>query len=118
MLIILPEEGHFGQVENRLGADLLDEVSGSLTEGPVELTMPRFDVDGNLKLVDLLKSLGLRFPLISTAPICAASREKSNSTSTKRCIRPLSPSTRRARRRPRPQRSWPCPQPAEGGRRG
>ncbi len=62
MLVILPDEGSFGQVEERLGADLLDELDGRLFDSRVKLTMPRFDFEGDLKLIDLLKGLGLRLP--------------------------------------------------------
>jgi serpin B len=62
MLVILPAEGRFGQVEERLGAALLDEVRGNLLETQVELTMPRFGFETDLKLIDLLEGLGLRLP--------------------------------------------------------
>ena len=62
MLVILPDEGSFGQVEGRLGAALLDEVRGNLLETQIELTMPRFGFETDLKLIDLLEGLGLRLP--------------------------------------------------------
>jgi serpin B len=54
MLVILPDEGSFGQVEERLGAALLDEGRGNLLETQVGLTMPRFGFETDLKLIDLL----------------------------------------------------------------
>jgi serpin B len=62
MLIILPDEGGFGEVEERLGADLLDELNARLSDHRVGLTMPRFDFEEELKLIDLMKGLGLRLP--------------------------------------------------------
>jgi serpin B len=62
MLIILPDEGAFGEVEERLGADLLDELNTRLSDHRVGLTMPRFDFEEELKLIDLMKGLGLRLP--------------------------------------------------------
>ena len=62
MLIVLPDEGGFGQVEERLGADLLEELDARLSDHRVTLTMPRFDFEEKLKLVDLMEGLGLRLP--------------------------------------------------------
>jgi serine protease inhibitor len=45
-----------------LGADLLDELNGKLFVHPVTLTMPRFGFEEDLKLVILMKGLGLRLP--------------------------------------------------------
>ena len=62
MLIILPEEGRFQQVEQRLNGALLEEMNGKLTESRVRLTMPRFDFETDLKLVDLMKGMGMPLP--------------------------------------------------------
>jgi serpin B len=62
MLIILPKQGSFGRVEQRLNGALLEELDGKLTESQVKLTMPRFDFETDLKLVDLIKGLGMPLP--------------------------------------------------------
>ena len=62
MLIILPGQGSFGRVEQRLSGALLEELNGRLTESQVKLTMPRFDFETDLKLVDLMKGLGMPLP--------------------------------------------------------
>ena len=62
MIVILPEDGRLRQVEENLDADLLDEVRGKLPEAQVELTMPRFGFETDLKLIDLLEEMGLRLP--------------------------------------------------------
>jgi serpin B len=113
MLVILPDEGRFGWVEKRLGANLLDELSASLSDRSVKPTMPRFDFEEDLELIDLMKGLGLRLPFDPYGADFSGITKKSDSTSTKRYTRPQSPSTRGARRRPRPLRSWTYPSPAE-----
>lgn len=62
MLVILPEEGRFRQVEGRLGAGLVDEINRNSFETRVKLTMPRFGFATDLKLIDVLEGLGLRLP--------------------------------------------------------
>jgi serpin B len=63
MLIILPEEGRFEQVEERLGAGFFDEVRRSLRqEEYVRLTMPRFDFETDLDLPKLLMAMGMTAP--------------------------------------------------------
>jgi serpin B len=62
MLIILPEEGRFEQVEERLNAGFLDGVSDELNLKYVRLTMARFDFETDLKLEKLLKIMGMEKP--------------------------------------------------------
>jgi serpin B len=65
MLIILPEEGRFEQVEGPLGAGFFDEVRRGLREEYVRLTMPRFDFETDLALTKLLKAMGMTAPFDS-----------------------------------------------------
>ena len=65
MLIILPGQGSFGRVEQRLSGALLEELNGRLTESQVKLTMPRFDFETDLTLVNLMKGLGMPLPFDS-----------------------------------------------------
>lgn len=62
MLVILPEEGRFGTVEERLNAGFLDEVDRSLDTKYVSLTMPRFDFETDLDLEERLKAMGMTRP--------------------------------------------------------
>jgi serpin B len=62
MLVIVPEEGRFEQVEERLGAGFFDEVRGGLSEHYVRLTMPRFDFETDLNLPELLAAMGMKTP--------------------------------------------------------
>jgi serpin B len=50
MLVIVPGEGRFADVESRLGAELIQEIDAAATTGPVEVFLPRFDSDASLDL--------------------------------------------------------------------
>jgi serpin B len=63
MLVVLPEEGRFEEIEGRLNADLLDEVGAKINpDAYVRLTMPRFDYQTRLDLLPLLRSMGMTAP--------------------------------------------------------
>jgi serpin B len=63
MLVVLPEEGRFEEIEGRLDAGLLDEVDARTDpDAYVRLTMPRFDFATQLGLVPLLRSMGMTTP--------------------------------------------------------
>ena len=62
MLVILPDEGSFGTVEEHLNAGFLDEVEGSLETKYVRLTMPRFDFETDLDFKERLKAMGMTRP--------------------------------------------------------
>ena len=65
MLVILPEEGRFGAIEDRLDAGFLDEVDHSLDTKYVKLAMPRFDFEKDLDLIKSLERLGMTAPFDS-----------------------------------------------------
>ncbi len=50
MLLIVPEEGSFAEVESRLGGELIEEIDAAATTGSVEVFLPRFDSDATLDL--------------------------------------------------------------------
>lgn len=50
MLVIVPNEGHYADVEQRLPDGLVDEIDATVTTGPVELWLPRFDSSTNVDL--------------------------------------------------------------------
>lgn len=59
MLIIVPEDGRFEEVRGQLSQTFLDEVDGSLVEGPYELFLPRWDDHTNLDFLPWLRELGI-----------------------------------------------------------
>lgn len=61
MLVIVPDEGMYADVEGRLASGLVDEIDERSVSGPVELWLPRFESDKNLDLRDAIESgLGVR----------------------------------------------------------
>jgi serpin B len=59
MLIILPDEGQFQAVEDALDAEMLQDIVGNLTYGPVILSLPRFTYESAFSLNDALQNLGM-----------------------------------------------------------
>jgi serpin B len=59
MLVILPAEGQFEMVEGRLSPEMLTEIRQGAEVHDVRLTMPKFDYDMELDLVDLLSGMGM-----------------------------------------------------------
>jgi serpin B len=62
MLVIMPDEGRFGTVEERLSTDFLDDVDHSLDTQYVRLSMPRVDFEKNLDLIKSLERMGMKAP--------------------------------------------------------
>ena len=59
MLVIVPDEGRFTEIRDRLGADLLAEVDAGFTEGPFELLLPPWeDKTEQLDLLPWLETIG------------------------------------------------------------
>jgi serpin B len=68
MLVIVPDEGRFEDVRQRLGQDLLDEIDASFTTGPYELIIPKWETTTQLDLVEWLRDMGAspgKYPSIS-----------------------------------------------------
>jgi len=59
MTVLVPDVGRLAAVEQALGADLLDQVQSSLGTANVQLRMPRFEVEQQLRLRDALIALGM-----------------------------------------------------------
>jgi serpin B len=59
MLVILPEDGRFREVEAELSPDLLRGAVAGLSYGSVEVTLPRFRFESALELNQTLQSLGM-----------------------------------------------------------
>ena len=56
MLVIVPEEGSFDEVQARLTGDLVDEIDAAASDSAVELFLPRFESDLDLDLRELIAS--------------------------------------------------------------
>lgn len=61
MLVIVPADGRYAEVEERLGSDLIDEIDQAAGFAPVELWLPRFESDATLDLREAMESgLGVK----------------------------------------------------------
>lgn len=70
MLLLVPDEGRFQDVRDRLSQDLLDEIDAMFTTGPYELVMPGWETSTTIDLIPWLTGLGIApgsFPAISPA---------------------------------------------------
>jgi len=68
MLVIVPDEGQFEDVRQRLDQDLLDEIDSTFTTGPYELLIPKWQTTTQLDLMGWLTDLGVApgfYPAIS-----------------------------------------------------
>ena len=60
MLVILPDEGRFAEIEGRLNSGLVETAAAALTTGSeVQLTIPAFEFRTQTGLADALKALGM-----------------------------------------------------------
>ena len=60
MLVIVPDEGSFDDVEGRLDAATLSQVLGGLQNASLNLTMPKFEFEWEMSLVEPLETLGMK----------------------------------------------------------
>ena len=61
MLVIVPDEGRFTEVEDELGSGLVDEAVAGLSGGTeVQLGMPKFEFRTQAGLADALASMGMK----------------------------------------------------------
>lgn len=68
MLVLVPDEGRFDQVRNRLDQDLLYEIDLTFTSGPFELLIPRWADKSSIDLLTWLQDIGAApgsYPAIS-----------------------------------------------------
>ena len=68
MLVVVPDEGRFAEVRDRLDQDLLAEIDATFTTGPYELRLPKWEDTAQLDLVPWLTDLGAApgaYPAIS-----------------------------------------------------
>lgn len=59
MVLILPEEGRFTDIEGRLDGDFFDTIWSDFNTYSLDIALPRFEVTSTLPLDQQLKSLGL-----------------------------------------------------------
>lgn len=58
MLILVPDDGRYEDLVDRLDQRLLDEIDRSFTTGPYELLLPKWDDNYQIDLLDWLTELG------------------------------------------------------------
>lgn len=58
MLVMVPDEGRFAEVRDRLDHDLLAEIDSTFTTGPFELLLPKWEDDSQLDLMAWLGEIG------------------------------------------------------------
>ena len=58
MLVLVPDEGRFDDLVDRLDQDLLDEIDATFTTGPYELLLPKWDDNYRIDLLQWLNELG------------------------------------------------------------
>lgn len=59
MLLVIPDEGRFAEVRDRLSTDLLAEIDASFTTGPYELRMPQWETTTAIDFIGWLGDLGI-----------------------------------------------------------
>ncbi|MCP4959391.1 MAG: serpin family protein [Actinomycetia bacterium] len=59
ILLIVPDEGRFEEIRERLSVDLLAEIDAAFTTGPYELRMPEWETTTAFDFLDWLKGLGI-----------------------------------------------------------
>jgi serpin B len=75
MLVIVPEQGRFAQVESRLSADFLEDVRAGLSDRHLALGFPRFEVTQEFPLVEPLEALGMVEAFTESADLSGMSQQ-------------------------------------------
>jgi serpin B len=68
MLVIVPDEGRFAELRDRLDQALLEEIDATLGTGPYQLLLPQWEDDFQIDLLDWLTEIGAApgsYPAIS-----------------------------------------------------
>jgi serpin B len=58
MLVLVPDEGRFAEVRDRIGQGLLDDIDATFTTGPYELLVPKWAGESQIDLLGWLSELG------------------------------------------------------------
>ncbi|MEM9467514.1 MAG: serpin family protein [Actinomycetota bacterium] len=75
MLVIVPDEGRFAEIAERLDQSLLDEIDQTFTPGPFELHLPQWATTTDLDLFEFLSEAGAApgaYPAISPGAFLGA----------------------------------------------
>lgn len=59
MLVIVPDAGQFERIETSLNPALVDSIRQKLQESSVILSMPKFKIESDVALSDILKKMGM-----------------------------------------------------------
>ncbi len=59
MLVLVPDSGQFGRIEKSLSQDLVASIRQNLQSSSVQLSMPKFKVESDVALSDILKKMGM-----------------------------------------------------------
>jgi serpin B len=59
MIVVLPEEGEFLELESSLSPEFLDQVNSDFNQRMVDLTMPKFEFESEFDLGRALESMGM-----------------------------------------------------------
>lgn len=67
MVLIVPESGRFREIESALDAAFLNDILAALEDGPVGVSMPRFEFECEFSLSRALSALGMGDAFTQTA---------------------------------------------------
>ncbi|WNG22816.1 serpin family protein [Cystobacter fuscus] len=81
MLVIVPVQGRFAQVESRLSADFLESVRAGLRDSHLALGFPRFEVKQEFPLDESLEALGMVEAFTGSADLSGMSEQAALSLS-------------------------------------
>lgn len=59
MMVFLPEEGRFSEVESSLSSELVDMIVDDFEQRLVDLTMPKFEFESEFSLAKALQDMGM-----------------------------------------------------------
>ncbi len=76
MIAILPDKGRFEAIEQRLNADLYNDITRSMVYTDVRLSMPRYKSETNLRLTDILTGMGMGEAFTDKADFSGMSEEE------------------------------------------
>ena len=75
MVVVLPEEGKLADLESSLGAKTIDDIVESTDTYSVDLTMPKFEIDGDFSLREVLSGMGMEVAFTAGADFTGISKE-------------------------------------------
>ena len=59
MIVVVPDEGRFSDIESRVDSEFVDELRAALTTHEVHLSLPRWESESTLSLSRVLEELGI-----------------------------------------------------------